>query len=385
MQLPVEICVFLLSLVAPLILYTMNTVVKEPVMVLTVGAAVLYIVPYIIAFLVLNLLALQHWEDIDHLVYVFAVFSFTCLVGLTNALEQDGFISGYMGFYLKKGEPHLTAAYAIMMNYWEGIIHFLLFLLMIHRMFKGKSYRSMALIWAGSSIAHQIVFITGVVIGKYGSNVGPAFWRNLPFLLLSIWGAALLFRSPRELPTIHEDEVALEQKRSLLGRPVDLILSLLLLATMAFSVFRGIVVLDCPLDTCFTYIYQYEPYLKDPVAFPRITMLLYLFYALPLLAAFVYALWTPGCTWMLDWTMFIAGAIAQTQWCHIGGSLHSRTPFTYRIPTDQWLPVIILNGLYVATPILLAIRCRVSPAFLMPTGQTNQEDKGKTNQEKKNN
>lgn len=30
------------------------------------------------------------------------------------------------------------------------------------------------------------------------------------------------------------------------------------------------VVLDCPLDTCFTYIYQYEPYLKDPVGFPRV-------------------------------------------------------------------------------------------------------------------
>lgn len=30
------------------------------------------------------------------------------------------------------------------------------------------------------------------------------------------------------------------------------------------------VVLDCPLDTCFTYIYQYEPYLKDPVGFPKI-------------------------------------------------------------------------------------------------------------------
>lgn len=32
---------------------------------------------------------------------VFAEFSFTCLVGLTNALEQDGFISGFMGFYIK--------------------------------------------------------------------------------------------------------------------------------------------------------------------------------------------------------------------------------------------------------------------------------------------
>lgn len=38
---------------------------------------------------------------------VFAEFSFTCLVGLTNALEQDGFISGFMGFYLKMVTFHI--------------------------------------------------------------------------------------------------------------------------------------------------------------------------------------------------------------------------------------------------------------------------------------
>ena len=40
----------------------------------------------------------------------FAEFSFTCMVGLTNALEQDGFISGFMGFYVKKvrGGPALN-------------------------------------------------------------------------------------------------------------------------------------------------------------------------------------------------------------------------------------------------------------------------------------
>ncbi|KAL0966448.1 hypothetical protein UPYG_G00295420 [Umbra pygmaea] len=380
MELPVEGCVFLLSLISPAVLYALNKVVKEPVMMLTLGPAVLYIVPYIMSFLVLNLLSLQYWEDIDPLLYVFAVFSFTCLVGLTNALEQDGFISGYMGFYLKKGEPHLSAAYAVMMNYWEGVLHFLLFLIMIHRMFRGKSYRSMALFWAGSSIAHQIVFLPGVFIGKYGSNIGPAFWRNIPFLLLPIWGAFLLFSGSRELPIIPADKVASVQSRSLLYRPVDLFLSLLLLAAMAFSVFRGVVVLDCPLDTCFNYIYQYEPYLKDPVAFPRITMLVYLFYALPLLAAFIYGLSTPGCSWMLDWTTFFAGAIAQTQWCHIGGSLHSRTPFTYRVPADKWLTVMILNGLFVATPIILAFRCRLSSAFFMPA-----VTKGQTNEEKKNN
>lgn len=36
-----------------------------------------------------------------------------------------------------QGEPHLSAAYAVMMSYWEGVVHFALFLTIIHRMFKG--------------------------------------------------------------------------------------------------------------------------------------------------------------------------------------------------------------------------------------------------------
>ncbi|CAB1317144.1 unnamed protein product, partial [Coregonus sp. 'balchen'] len=253
------------------------------------------------------------------------------------------------------GEPYLSAAYAVMMSYWEVVLHFLLFLTMIHCMFRGKSYRSMGLLWAGSSIAQQIVFIPGVV-NIVQKCVPPL--EEYSLLVVACMGSHPAFSRPRELPIIPADKVATEQKRSLLYHPVDLIL---------------FVVLDCPLDTCFTYIYQYE----DPVAFPK--MLVYLFYALPLLAVFIYGLRTPGCTWMLDWTIFFAGAIAQTQWCHIGGSLHSRTSFTYRVPTDKWLTAMILNRLYVGAPIVLAIQCHISPTFCMPT-----VPKGETNLEKDN-
>ena len=64
--------------------------------------------------------------------------------------------------------------------------------------------------------------------------------------------------------------------------------------------------------------------------------------------------------------------LSRPQWCHIGASLHSRTPFTYRVPADKWWPVISLNVLLAAVPALLALRCHSSPTFFMkpvPKGQ----------------
>ncbi|XP_032421438.1 transmembrane 6 superfamily member 2-like [Xiphophorus hellerii] len=373
MKPPVEVSVFLLSLLGPGVLFTMNHIpaFQEPLPILGMGMFVLGSV------LLLLILTVRHKTKVDPLFYVFAEFTFGGMVGLTNALEQDGFISGFMDFYLKMGEPHLSTSYAVMMSYWE-VVHLILLLTIIHRMFSGKSYRSLGLLWAGSSIANQIVLIPGVVIGKYGSNIRPAFWRNAPFFLVSFWAASLLFSRPREMPIVTADKIAAEQKKGLLSRPADLLLSLLLLGAVAFFVFRGFVVLDCPLDACFTYIYQYEPYLKDPVGFSRVMMLVYFFYAVPLVSILLYGLNTPGCSWMLDLTIFFAGAMAQTQWCHIGASLHSRTPFTYRTPADKRWPVIALNVLLAIVPALLALRCRTNPAFLMkpvPKGQSNDDKK----------
>lgn len=42
-------------------------------------------------------------------------------------------------------------------------------------------------------------------------------------------------------------------------------------------------------------------------------MLVYFFYAVPLVSILLYGLNTPGCSWMLDWTIFFAGAMAQVQ------------------------------------------------------------------------
>nr|XP_023653769.1 transmembrane 6 superfamily member 2 isoform X1 [Paramormyrops kingsleyae]XP_023653771.1 transmembrane 6 superfamily member 2 isoform X1 [Paramormyrops kingsleyae]XP_023653772.1 transmembrane 6 superfamily member 2 isoform X1 [Paramormyrops kingsleyae] len=369
-----EICVFFVSLSAPVLLYVMNNVptFHEPFVILGTGLVVSGAVS-LLAFL-----SAQRKQPKDILFYVCVQFAFTSVLKLTNALEQDGFTSGFVGFYQRKGEPCMVTAYAIMMCYWDGVVHFLLYLLLLHHRAKAKLYRGMGLFWAGSSFASMSVFIPGSVIGKYGSNIYPAFWLNVLLLLGSVWVAASLLSSLRELPVVPADEVESVQRKTLLTRPTDLLLMTFLLGAMVFTVFRGLVVLDCPLDSCFNYIYQYEPYLKDPVGYPRVMMLVYLFYGLPLMAAFVYGLVTPGCTWMLDWTVLFAGFMAQAQWCHISASLHPRTPYTYRIPEEKWQAVLLANLGYVTAPLLLGLRCIWSPAFFMktvPPGQVTKEKK----------
>ncbi|KAG7319847.1 hypothetical protein KOW79_016990 [Hemibagrus wyckioides] len=376
MAFPKEILTFILSLTAPLVLYASNNIsaLQMPLAILGVEIAALAAV-FFMAYL-----CVRKEKSVDFLFYVFVVFSFTSTVDLMCALELDGYIKGFMDFYINKGEPYLNTAHCIMKNYWNGGVNFVLLLVIIHRMWKGKSYRSLALLWVGSMVATQIVFIPSIVIGKHAKNIYPAFGLSLFFMILSMWTAMKLFNRPRELPIIPADKVAAEQKKRLLYRPKDFLLTLAVLGAMAFTVFRGFVVLECTLDMCFTYIYQYEPYMKDSVSFPKVMMLVFLFYALPLLTLVVYGLIVPGCTWMLDWTLFLTGAMAQMQWTYIGASVHSRTPFTYRIPKEEWRLVMTLNLVYLGIPALLAARCFLDPAFFMklvPPGQADNEKKHK--------
>uniref|UniRef100_A0A8C5E3X2 EXPERA domain-containing protein n=1 Tax=Gouania willdenowi TaxID=441366 RepID=A0A8C5E3X2_GOUWI len=347
-----------------------------PFVILEIGVAVLVVV-FLFYFLIT-----RGNPPKDFLFFVFAEFSFTCIIDLTSALEYDGFISGFMEFYRKTGEPYLGTPYAIMMCYWDGIAHFIMYLVMIGRITDRKAYRTLGLFWAGSLCANMSVFITGIVAGKYGKEIRPAFWINFLFLLMPVVGAITLFTRPKDRPLTGGYNAQHAQSMKLIWRPMDLILVLLLLAAMAFTTLRGLVALDAPLEACSLYVKHFEPYLKDPVGYPRVMMLHLYFYGLPLLGAFVYGLLRPGCTWMSDWTVFFCGAMIQCQWAHIGGSLHSGTKAPFRIPNDVFWSVLAANVLYAATPILVAMRVRSNPYFFLKispfpgqTGLPNSEEK----------
>ena len=62
---------------------------------------------------------------------VLSVGTFGGVVSLIIALEADGFISGFMTAYLQNGEPYLKTAHGTVISYWDGIVHYPLYLMML--------------------------------------------------------------------------------------------------------------------------------------------------------------------------------------------------------------------------------------------------------------
>ncbi|XP_014442795.1 transmembrane 6 superfamily member 2 [Tupaia chinensis] len=301
----------------------------------------------------------------DPLYAVFAVFAFTSVVDLVIALQEDGYAVDFMEFYTKEGEPYLRTAHGIFICYWDGSVHYLLYLAMAGAIRRRKSYRNLGLYWLGSFAMSILVFLPGNILGKYSSEIRPAFFLTVPYMLVPCWAGVRIFRQPRAPTCCTPSLVEEEQRKGLLKRPADLLLVIYLILAGLFTLFRGLVVLDCPTDTCFVYIYQYEPYLRDPVAYPKVQMLMCMFYVLPFYGLAIYALVFPGCSWLPDWALVFAGAIGQAQFSHMGASMHLRTPFTYRVPEDTWACFFLSNLLYALGPHLLAFRCLLRPAFFL--------------------
>ena len=46
-------------------------------------------------------------------------------------LELEGFVKGFMEFYLREGEPYLRSAYGNAINWWDGTGHFSMYIIMI--------------------------------------------------------------------------------------------------------------------------------------------------------------------------------------------------------------------------------------------------------------
>lgn len=202
------------------------------------------------------------------------------------------------------------------------------------------------------------MLLLGVATGKHGITPGAVF-----YLLVA-------FASPCFLYQLRHQRIAYVTtgpRERLSKRKQDIIFLLYLLAASFITIFRGLAVLGTNIGWINRYVATVEPYLqqRDPAPFPKMQMLVYLFHHLPLQLASAYALLVPGCQWMPDLSLLIAGAVLQGQVSHIGASFHPRTPYVMRVPPDpsSWVSFWIVNLLLALGFQCLAYRCNSEPQF----------------------
>ncbi|KAG7277870.1 hypothetical protein CRUP_001322 [Coryphaenoides rupestris] len=299
--------VFLLSLMSIPISYLFNSLMyKGSEAIFFAGCTTALILAISARFL------LKKKTPADPLFYVYAVCAFLSVVNLIIGLEQDNIIDGFMTFYLKEASL--------------------------------MSVGNMEPMWVLCS-----------------SCTYPMWW--------CVFGACFrIFRQPSTLES-QVKNIQLVQGQSVLQRPLDIVFIIYLVLATAFCIFRGLVVLDCSSEWCKEYAQKYEPYLKDPSAYPKIQMLVGMLYSGPYYIMALYGLVVPGCEWMPDLTLVHSGALAQAQFAHIGASLHTRTPFSYRVPATSQLVFLLLNLLYGLLPQALCYRWKygthVGPLFFL--------------------
>ncbi|XP_072166724.1 transmembrane 6 superfamily member 1-like [Diadema setosum] len=352
--------VFALSLTAIPVTYTANYVLESrgEGTVLTVGYAILGLIA-LLSYLIVRL-SRGTQKITDPFFYVFAVFAFTSVIDIVLAMELDGIIEKFMAAYLKEGEPYLNTAHGTMINYWDGSGHYCMYLMMVTAIVWGQDYREVGLYWAGSILNSMIVFMPGNVAGKYGSNVKASYFLNIPYVLFPILVAWKCLSSRKE-PEDRDVEAA--HKCSIWKRPMDLVFIVFFLFAILVSFLRMAVALDSPASIANSYLKNVEPYYQDPVLYPMIQALVYWFYFVPYFVCAIYGFLKPGCTWMPDWSLITAGAFAQGQFSHIGASLHSRTPYIYRVPSNG-LPIFWgVNLALLLVPQLIAWRCLTWPEY----------------------
>ncbi|KFR01884.1 Transmembrane 6 superfamily member 2, partial [Opisthocomus hoazin] len=188
---------------------------------------------------------------------VFVVFSFISAVDLIISLEEDGYISGFAEVFVREGEPYLRTAHGIMICYWDGVVHYGLYLAMIVAIGRRKSYRNLGLFWLGSLMMSIVVFLLGNLIGtgvRSGAGLHIQPFLIPPGCLHPSVCPRVCSRAPApKTQRFPLSQVAEEQRKRLYQRPQDAGLVLLLLLAAPFTFFRGMVVLDCPADSCFEY------------------------------------------------------------------------------------------------------------------------------------
>ncbi|XP_041367598.1 transmembrane 6 superfamily member 1-like isoform X2 [Gigantopelta aegis] len=313
------------------------------------------IVCMILALLIPALCIRRFFRNVDPLIYAIIPFAWAAVWSLLIGLELDGFIAGVISFYVEHGEPYFKTAYGTSILFWDGFIHFPLYLAVIALYCHRRSYREVGLFWVGSIMNSMVVFMPGNVIGTF--DVKWSYLLNIPYMLIPLWAGFKFFR---ERPMYIKSYYIV---KPLWTRRFDCLFVVYFIGAGALAVFRGLAVLDCKSALMSDYISNIEPYLKDPNGYPKMQMLCYMYYYLFYYLCAIYGMMHLKQGWLADWALLHAGASLQGQFVHILGSMHSRTAPSLRSPTTglNGLAFWTINLILLVVPQLFAWRCVRDP------------------------
>lgn len=305
----------------------------------------------------------------DRFFYGFALFCFTGVVDFIIGLEYDGKISGFMGEYIKAGEPYLNCPYGAVICYLDISVLFPLELFMCFCIAARKTYRNVAIYWSAVLFQSMMVLILSASYGKFG--IYPStFLNTLHFIFPIVVGWSFILNTPAI-------KITNAKSQSILKRPFDLLL-VIISALSAFICFiRALTVLKSPVWIAESYGKFVEPHLVDEIPTPYLStqVLIYMFYYMPLFLMCIYGLINPGCTWFINVVLILGGALLHGQLSHIFTSFHYNTPKDLR-PTNSifW----IVNLILLILPQLLVLRVVVCPSlFNKGSGKVKQKNTGK--------
>ncbi|XP_061174649.1 transmembrane 6 superfamily member 2-like [Saccostrea echinata] len=293
---------------------------KNPAPIFIIGLLCL-----LVAFLIPAIAKFKQFvQNDDPLYYAMSILTFAAVIDLTIALENDNIVHSVMAFYFVSGEPYLKSGHGSGINYHDGILHFACYIIILLAIDNRKNYREVGLYWGGSIVNSLIVLMLGGAVGKHGARWSMLL--NVIYMVVPIWITKKVLDKP---PNIKEKSA----NENLLKRPFDIVTIVLLLSTMFIYIFKGLAALGCNSEVTQSFVNNSEPYLGDPIAFPKLQMMTYLFYCVPFCAFASYSLiHAPAKQWFLDWLFIYAGAVLNGQIPYMFASLHHLTPSKYRVP-----------------------------------------------------
>ncbi|XP_062590587.1 transmembrane 6 superfamily member 2-like [Saccostrea cucullata] len=286
----------------------------------------------LVAFLIPAIAKFKNFvQNDDPLYYAMSILTFAAVIDLTIALENDKIVHSVMAFYFVSGEPYLKSGHGSGINYHDGIIHFACYIIILLAIDNRKNYREVGLYWGGSIVNSLIVLMLGGAVGQHGAKWSMLL--NVIYMVVPVWITKKVLDKPSNIKEKSASE-------NLMKRPFDIVAIVLLLSTMFIYIFKGLAALGCNSAVTQYFVKNYEPYLGDPIAFPKVQMMTYLFYCVPFCAFASYSLiHAPAKQWFLDWLFIYAGAVLNGQIPYMFASLHHLTHKDYRLPKTseaQW-------------------------------------------------